>query len=42
MELLGNTRTLPELFKAADLEFRFDESHISSLIDTIEIALTEN
>ena len=35
---LGNTRTLPELFKAADLELRFDESHISSLIDTIEIA----
>lgn len=39
---LGNTRTLPELFEAADLELRFDESHISSLIDTVEIALLEN
>lgn len=39
---LGNTRSLPELFEAADLELRFDEGHVSSLIDTIEIALSEN
>ena len=39
---LGNTKTLPELFEAADLDFRFDESHVSSLIDTVEIALLEN
>ncbi len=39
---LGNTRSLPELFEAADLELRFDEGHVSSLIDTIETALSEN
>jgi len=38
---LGNTRTLPELFSAADLELGFDEGHFMSLLGTVETALSE-
>ena len=38
---LGNTRTLPELFSAADLELGFNEGHFMSLMGTVETALTE-
>ena len=38
---LGNTRTLPELFSAADLELGFDEGHFMSLLETVETALSE-
>ncbi len=38
---LGNTRTLPELFSAADLELGFNESHFMSLMGTVETALSE-
>jgi len=38
---LGNTRTLPELFSAADLELGFNEGHFMSLMGTVESALSE-
>ena len=38
---LGNTRTLPELFSAADLELGFNEGHFMSLMGTVETALSE-
>ena len=38
---LGNTRTLPELFSAADLELGFNEVHFMSLMGTVETALSE-
>jgi len=38
---LGNTRTLPELFSAADLELEFNEGHFMSLMGTVETALSE-
>jgi|TARA_B100001113_G_scaffold139111_1_gene114109 oligoendopeptidase F len=38
---LGNTRTLPELFAAADLELGFNEGHFMSLMDTVGTALSE-
>ena len=38
---LGNTRTLPELFLAADLERGFNEGHFMSLMGTVETALSE-
>ena len=38
---LGNTRTLPELFSAADLELGFDEGHFMSLLETVETALSD-
>ena len=38
---LGNTRTLPELFSAADLELGFNEGHFMSLKGTVETALSE-
>ena len=38
---LGNTRTLPELFSAADLELGFNEGHFMSLMGTVEAALSE-
>ena len=38
---LGNTRTLPELFSAADLELGFNESHFMALMGTVETALSE-
>ncbi len=38
---LGNTKTLPELFSAADLNLGFSESHLGPLIDEIGIAMQE-
>ena len=38
---LGNTRTLPDLFSAADLNLGFDEGHFLSLLGTVEEALAE-
>jgi len=38
---LGNTRTLPDLFSAADLKLGFDERHFLSLMGTVENALAE-
>jgi oligoendopeptidase F len=38
---LGNTRTLPDLFSAADLKLGFDEGHFRSLVRTVETALSE-
>ena len=38
---LGNTRTLPDLFSAADLELGFSEGHFMSLMGTVETALSE-
>tara|TARA_B100001996_G_scaffold334390_1_gene284467 strand:+ start:250 stop:1956 length:1707 start_codon:yes stop_codon:yes gene_type:complete len=38
---LGNTRTLPELFSAADLELGFNEGHFMSLMGTVEAALSD-
>lgn len=38
---LGNTRTLPELFAAADLELGFNEGHFMSLMGTVGTALSE-
>ena len=38
---LGNTRTLPDLFSAADLKLGFDEGHFMSLMGTVETALSE-
>ncbi len=38
---LGNTKSLPELFSAADLNLGFSESHLSPLIDEIGMAMQE-
>jgi len=38
---LGNTRTLPELFSAADLKLGFDEEHFLSLMDSVKSSLAE-
>ena len=38
---LGNTKTLPDLFAAAELKLGFDEKHLQSLIAEVEIAMTE-
>ena len=38
---LGNTRTLPDLFSAADLKLGFDEGHFLSLMNSVESALSE-
>ena len=38
---LGNTRTLPELFSAADLELGFNEGHFMTLMGAVETALSE-
>ena len=38
---LGNTRTLPELFSAADLKLGFDELHFLSLMESVEKSLAE-
>ncbi|NDF36309.1 MAG: M3 family oligoendopeptidase [Euryarchaeota archaeon] len=37
--MLGNTRSLPDLFQAADIKLGFDEHHIGSLVDKINSAL---
>ena len=38
---LGNTKTLPELFSAADLKLEFSESHFQTLMSSVEGALTD-
>ena len=38
---LGNTKTLPELFTAADIKLGFDEHHLSSLIQEVRTAMAE-
>ena len=38
---LGNTKTLPELFSAADIKLGFDEAHLSSLIHEVRTAMAE-
>ena len=38
---LGNTRSLPDLFSAADIKLGFDESHFTSLMGDVEEALSE-
>ena len=38
---LGNTKTLPELFTAADIELGFGEQHLSSLIHEVRTAMSE-
>ena len=38
---LGNTKTLPDLFAAAELKLGFDEKHLQSLIAEVEIAMSE-
>tara|TARA_B110000003_G_scaffold152338_1_gene153031 strand:+ start:202 stop:1905 length:1704 start_codon:yes stop_codon:yes gene_type:complete len=38
---LGNTKILPDLFEAAELELGFDSEHLSSLISEVEIAMSE-
>ena len=38
---LGNTKTLPDLFEAAELKLGFDEKHLNSLINEVEIAMSE-
>jgi oligoendopeptidase F len=38
---LGNTRTLPDLFSAANLTLGFDESHFMNLMGAVETALSE-
>ncbi|MAU30114.1 MAG: hypothetical protein CMA26_03270 [Euryarchaeota archaeon] len=38
---LGNTKTLPELFSAADIELGFGEEHLSSLIKEVRVAMAE-
>ena len=38
---LGNTKTLPELFTAANIELGFGEQHLSSLIHEVRIAMSE-
>ena len=38
---LGNTKTLPELFTAADIKLGFGEQHLSSLIQEVRTAMSE-
>ncbi len=38
---LGNTKTLPDLFAAAELKLGFDEKHLNSLIKEVKIAMSE-
>ncbi len=38
---LGNTKTLPDLFAAAELKLGFDENHLNSLINEVKIAMSE-
>ena len=38
---LGNTKTLPDLFAAAELKLGFDEKHLQSLIGEVEVAMSE-
>ncbi|MDB3871766.1 M3 family oligoendopeptidase [Euryarchaeota archaeon] len=38
---LGNTKTLPDLFAAAELKLGFDEKHLQSLIGEVEDAMSE-
>ncbi len=38
---LGNTKTLPDLFGAADLKLGFNEEHFLSLLGIVESALSE-
>ena len=38
---LGNTKTLPELFSAADIELGFGEEHLGSLISEVRMAMAE-
>ena len=38
---LGNTKTLPELFSAADIELGFGEKHLDSLISEVRMAMAE-
>ena len=38
---LGNTKTLPDLFAAAELGLGFDENHLNSLISEVKIAMSE-
>ena len=38
---LGNTKTLPDLFAAAELKLGFDEKHLNSLINEVKIAMSE-
>ena len=38
---LGNTKTLPDLFAAAELELGFDEEHLNSLITEVRVAMSE-
>ena len=38
---LGGTKTLPDLFSAADLKLGFDEGHFLSLLGNVESALSE-
>ena len=37
--MLGNTRTLPDLFEAADIKLSFDEEHIGRLVNHVSSAL---
>jgi len=39
--VLGNTKTLPELFTATGIKLGFDEGHVLSLMDELEVALSE-
>ena len=38
---LGNTKTLPELFSAANLRLGFSEEHLEPLIGEIGVAMKE-
>ena len=38
---LGNTKTLPDLFSAADLKLEFSESHFQTLMGSVEEALAD-
>jgi oligoendopeptidase F len=38
---LGGTKTLPELFKAADIEFRFDAGLVAELVALVEDKITQ-
>ncbi len=38
---LGNTKTLPELFSAADIKLGFDKNHLAVLIEEVRTAMTE-
>lgn len=38
---LGGSRPLPELFKAADLEFRFDDHAVGRIVDAVESEISK-